>query len=449
VKALFGFVSAGGGRIVQRKKSLAVFFFFSALFSLSAQVELALHGSVETLFALPFSKDLNLTDSRAAFTGEVSAYAGQASAFVSLSAAYNGLSPERTGFSLEEAWADWSAGGFFLRLGRQFLSWGAADGLILTDVVCPQNLTAYAGLDFAGSRLAVDGLKLHYSFPAFAAEAVWLPLFTPARLPENSQNPLYGIFYPSSIDMGGTALPVSVSGAAPPRTIADGEYGLRLSWYAPALDVSVMVFYGWNDLPFMEKSLILSEASPPVPAGLALRPEYGRTVTAGADASVPLGDFLLRLEAAWTGGGRYDRSAEETAAAFSAGRGDGPVKKHNLKLLAGLDWNPSGWTLSAQYYEDLLPDAYSGGTARPWRKSALTLRAGRGFFRETLNISARCFLDLQDFDTAAGVSADYALTDALSLSLGSDFFSGGIENRGTYGAYKDLNCLWIKGLFRF
>jgi hypothetical protein len=431
------------------KKTLAAFFLFSAFFSLSAQAELALHGSAETLFALPFSKDLGLTDSRSSFTGEVSAYADRASAFVSLSAEYNGVSPERTGFSLGEAWADWSAGGFLLRLGRQLLSWGAADGLILTDVVCPQNLTAYAGLDFAGSRLAVDGLRLRYSFPAFAAEAVWLPLFTPALLPGDPQNPLYGIVYPSAIDMGGTALPVKISEAALPGTIAGGEYGLRLSWYAPALDFSVMGFYGWNDMPYAEKAVVFSEAAPFTPAGLELRPGYGRTLTAGADASVPLGNFLLRLEAAWTGGGRYDRSAGETAAALSAGQNDEPVKKHNLKLLAGLDWNPSGWTLSAQYYEDLLPDAYDGGTARPWRKSAVTLRAGRSFFRETLNLSAWCFLDLQDFDTAASVSADYALTDAFSLSLGSDFFTGGIENRGTYGAYKDLNCLWIKGIFRF
>jgi hypothetical protein len=441
VNALFGFAPAGGRRVTPPKKTLVMVFLFSAFFPLSAQAELALHGSVETLFALPFSKDRNLTDSRSSFTGEVSAYAGRASAFVSLSAEYNGVSPERTGFSLGEAWADWSAGGFFFRLGRQLLSWGAADGLILTDVVCPQNLTAYAGLDFAGSRLAVDGLRMRYSLPAFAAEAVWLPLFTPARLPADPENPLYEIFYPSAIDMGGTALPVSVSQVPPPRTIDSGEYGLRLSWYAPALDISVMGFYGWNDVPYAAASFS--------PAGLELRPEYGRTITAGADAGVPLGDFLLRLEAAWTGGGAYERSAGETAAALSAGRGDEPVKKHNLKLLAGLDWNPSGWTLSVQYYEDLLPDASDGGTARPWRKSALTLRAGRSFFRETLNISAWCFLDLQDFDTAAGVSAAYALTDALSLSLGSDFFTGGIENRGTYGAYKDLNCLWIKEIFRF
>jgi hypothetical protein len=430
------------------KKTLALFFSFSALLPLAAQVDLESHGSVETLQALPFSKDLSLTDSRTAFTGEVSARAGSASAFVSLTAEYNGVSPEdRTGFSIGEAWMDWSAGGLSLRLGRQFLSWGAADGLTLTDVVCPQNLTAYAGLDFAGSRLAVDGLKLRYSFSAIAAEAVWLPLFTPARLPKDTQNPLRGIFYPSSIDMGGAVLPVSISETAPPRTITGGEYGLRLSAYTPALDISIMAFCGWNDIPSVKKKLIFSAAS--VPERIELTPEYGRTLTAGADASVPVGDFLLRLEAAWTGGGRYDRSAEETAAALSAGQSDEPSEKHNLKLLAGLDWNPSGWTLSAQYYEDLLPEAHDGGAARSWRKSGLSLRIARSFFRETLNLSAWCYLDIQDFDTAASASAAYALTGELELSLGCDLFHGGIDGRGTYGAYKDLSCLWIKGIYRF
>ena len=165
--------------------------------------------------------------------------------------------------------------------------------------------------------------------------------------------------------------------------------------------------------------------------GLELTLGYERTLMAGADASVPLGEFLLWLEAAWTGGGRYDRSAGKMAAALLAGHSDEPVEKHKLQLLAGLDWNPSGWTLSTQYYEDLLPDAYSGGTVRTWRKNALTMRIGWSFFRETLSLSAWCYLGLRDFDAAAGVSAAWSLTDALNLSLGSDFFSGGIENRGT------------------
>jgi hypothetical protein len=440
VKFLCGSASAGSRPPGSLKKLAAALCLGSALLPLPAQIDTDLHGSVETFHALPFSQGLGLTDSRTAFAGEVSVYAGPVSAFVSLSAEHNGASPDRTGVSLGEAWAEWGVRGFSLRLGRQLLSWGAADGLVLTDVVCPQNLAAYAGLDFAGSRLPVDGLRLRHTFSSFAADAVWLPLFTPARLPGDSRNPLRGIFYPAAVD--GTS--VHIVEPALPQAISDGEYGLRVSAYAPALDFSVMVFYGWNDIPW--KSTAPPSASSAV---LEARPGYGRTLTAGSDASLPLGDFLLRLEAAWTGGGRYDRPSEETAAALAAGQTVEPVEKQSLKALAGLDWAPSGWTLSVQYYENLLPDAYQGGTARPWRKSGVSLRAARGFFRETLNLSAWCYLDLQDFDTASGASAAYALTDNLELSLGCDLFNGGIDGRGDYGSYEDLSCLWIRGIFRF
>jgi hypothetical protein len=423
------------------KNSAALFaaFLLCASLPLAAQVELDLHGSVETLHAVPFAADRPLTDSRSVFTGEIGAWSGDAQAFVSLSAEYNGASPDRTGFSLGEAWLDWNAGGFGLRLGRQLLSWGAADGLILTDVVCPQNLSAYAGLDFAESRLAVDGLRLRYSFPALSVDAVWLPLFTPARLPEDPGNPLYAIFYGSLGDMGGGTLPEAV----PPRAFAGGEYGLRISAYTPAMDFSFMGFYGWNDIPWVSKTVTATAA------GIDVSPGYARTITAGADASIPLGDFLLRLETAWTGGGRYDRPSGETAALLLSGRTGDPVEKHRIQALAGIDWNPSGWTLSAQYYEDLLPDARDGGTERSWRKNGLSLRIAKALFRETLNLSVWCYLDLADFDTAGSVSAAYALTDALTLSAGSDFFTGGIDGRGTYAAYRDLSCVWIRGIFRF
>ncbi|MDR0642979.1 MAG: hypothetical protein LBG07_11030 [Treponema sp.] len=415
---------------------------FSALLPLAAQVELELHGSVESLHALPPSNGPELIDSRTAFTGEISAYAGRASAFVSLSAEYNGVSPGRSGFSLGEAWIDWNAGGFSLRLGRQLLSWGAADGLILTDVVCPQNLTSFAGLDFAGSRLAVDGIKLRYAFPILAVETLWLPFFTPARLPDDT-NRLYSIFYPSSVDAGGVTLPLSYTGPVPPR--AGGEYGLRLSCYTPLMDFSFMGFYGWNDIPWTSKTLSSGSGSP----GIEVMQGYNRIITAGIDAGIPLDKVLLRLEAAWSGGGRYDRPPGESAALLSGGQRDEPLKRHNLKMLAGLDWNPPGWSLSAQYYEDLLPEAHGGGTARPWRKNGFSLSLAKSLFRETLSLSAWCYLDLRDFDTAGSVSAVYALTDALSLSLGSDFFTGGIDRRGSYAAYRDISCVWLRAIFRF
>jgi hypothetical protein len=56
------------------------------------------------------------------------------------------------------------------------------------------------------------------------------------------------------------------------------------------------------------------------------------TITAGADASIPLGDFLLRLETAWTGGGRYERPATDIAAILMDRQTERPWRKNGVSL---------------------------------------------------------------------------------------------------------------------
>jgi hypothetical protein len=163
-------------------------------------------------------------------------------------------------------------------------------------------------------------------------------------------------------------------------------------------------------------------------------------ITAGGDASVPVGDLLFRLEAAYTWGGRFDPDA----AAAASGN---PVEKDRLQMLAGLDWNPGSWTITTQYYEDILPR--KGGVERDWRKNAATLSVSRGFLRETLSVSVSAYLGLQDFDTACGAEAVWAVTGELEFSAGTDIFTGGMNGGGDYAAYENSSCVWIRGIYRF
>ncbi|MDR2048269.1 MAG: hypothetical protein LBP69_02325 [Treponema sp.] len=399
-------------------------------------------GETETLFASPFSTGRNLTEARTGAKMRLGAFAGETETRITVNAEYNPLIPSRTGAVLEEAWLRYSPapGGvsFSLSLGRQFISWGAADGLILTDIVCPQNLVSYAGLDFAKSRLAVDGLSLNLGLSGFlfgdlSIEALWLPVFTQAKLPLAGDNPLNAVLFSAFMNPPTE----QAAEAAKPKTIADGEYGLRLSFYSSAFDLSVCGFYGWNDIPYVRGSIA---GTPPY----SLAPEFRRMIMAGGDASVPVGDVLFRVEAAYTWGGRFNPDA---AAAAASGNMI-PVEKDRLQTLAGLDWNPGLWTITAQYYEDILPQR-TGGTERDRRKNAATLSVSRSFLRDILNVSVSGYLGLQDLDTAIGAEAAWAVTDELEFSVGTDFFSGGINGGGDYAAYKDLSCVWVRGVYRF
>ena len=44
---------------------------------------------------------------------------------------------EETGFDLHEAWLEYAAEGWDMRLGRQTIIWGKADGVQITDIISP------------------------------------------------------------------------------------------------------------------------------------------------------------------------------------------------------------------------------------------------------------------------------------------------------------------------
>jgi hypothetical protein len=423
--------------------SFILFLFCAGTGIVARENTVAFSGEAETVFASPFSADRNLTEARTALKARLGAYAGDTELGLTFNAEYNPLIPSRTDAALEEAWIRFSPTAerlsFSLSLGRQFISWGAADGLILTDIVCPQNLSAYAGLDFSKSRLPVDGLGLRlgfsgFSFGDFSIEALWLPVFTAAKLPLEQDNPLNAVLFPAFV----SPLTESSVESAKPKTIADGEYGIRLSFYSPFFDLSLCGFYGWNDIPYYSGSVA---GAPPY----SLHPAFNRILMAGGDMSIPAGDLLFRLEAAYTWGGRFN---PDDAAITMASGNLTPVEKDRLQMLAGLDWNPGSWTITAQYYEDILPQK-AGGLERDWRKNAATLSVSRSFFHDTLSLSASGYLGLNDFDTAAGAEAAWKLSDELELSLGTDLFFGGIDGGGDYAVYEDISCIWIRARYRF
>ncbi len=98
-------------------------------------------------------------------------------------------------------------------------------------------------------------------------------------------------------------LPVTISSLSEPeKTIWNGEYGLKLSGYFSALDVSLYGFYGWDDTPFLNNEITFEAATPPSPSlpdGISISGEYKRMAMFGADAAIPIKETVLRAEAAF------------------------------------------------------------------------------------------------------------------------------------------------------
>ncbi len=342
--------------------------------------------------------------------------------------------------ALKEAWFSWhteNAAGtltFGIKAGRQISAWGKADGIRIADVLCPKDMTSLYSSNYGDSRLGVDALKLTLAGTYFSSDVYWIPIFRPAALPLEKSNPLRAVFLPESVSVNGQTLPVALGTIrAPQPDLRNSAYGARLAFNLSALDFAFYGCYGFSDTPVLTTELTLSGG---VPTGITVNGGYRKFGMAAFDAAVPVKSFVFRTETAVIFDKAYSRQ-------FGA-----PVAKNSINSLIGADWIHNSWTLTTQYFEEFIFDFDDDIAGAKKRKNGSTLNVSRTLLAETLKVSLSAGIQWQDFDSFASLSADYALTDRLSLLIAADGYFSGVRDGG-YGAYKELSSIRLEGIFRF
>lgn len=359
---------------------------------------------------------------------------------------------KKLNFSLNELWIDYTDSFWGIRIGRQKAAWGKADGVDITNVLCPSDMSSFAAMTRDDSKLAVDALRLSLNGNQFTADAYWIPFFTPAKLPLDEGNPLRKFVVPATYDLTIEALnqtltiPVYIGEIDKPETaLWNGEFGARISGYFSAFDVSLYGYYGWDDIPILKYQVSMSEPTAQMPfslpEGIIVNGVYKRMGMVGADAAIPIKNVVLRTEAAffpqryfaWSGDSEEDKWEQ----------------RNELFALAGLDWMPSGWTLTAQYFCDVVfgdlepldrEDAYTHGA---------TLSVSKSLLNETLEASFSGLMNFNDFDSMLKPSVNYSLSDQISIETGAYIFIPGPDKDGKYGAYKDLSTIYLTAKYSF
>ena len=448
----------------------------------SAKPVFTLSGKIETLHGVRWNDakknaEYGASRSIAGVKGEVSA--GSSYAVISASAEYNYRNPARTGFRLNEAYYRYSGDIWDISVGRQVIAWGQADGFKLTDVLSARDSSEFIAFSGDDARLPSDSIRLRFFHDLFTFEAIAVPFFTPNKLPrfgfeDGAKNGLYYIDTPDSFDMqtpfGTITAPITYTKtqSAKPKMFTDTEAAARFSFFLPGVDFSVSGFYGWDKNPryvksgYAKKGLFnpanpLSPLNPYVPKELYtnLNEEYYRIGMAGIDAAIPAGDVTIRLETAWVGGRYFEPKNLLTEKSVNDLKKQTPddvrlefnsPKKHQLLMLAGIDWIKSSWTLSAQYFEDLILN-HKDDIERPMHKGFVSLSVSKTFLRDTLKLSASGVIDINYGSTSGSYSVGYALTDNINFSLGGDVYTKGYDGKGDFAALHKISAVWLKGTF--
>lgn len=384
-----------------------------------------LKGFVDTYHAVRSEAPNDFMSSRTRIRGEIGKNWGGSALFVSFNATHNALLKERTGFELREAYLDHREEHWGFRLGRQLVIWGVADGVRITDLVSPMDMTEFLAQDYDDIRMPVNALRFFVFNEKMKLELLAVPTFEGYKLPTNTENPWSVL--PKNIAQ---FLVWTAEGSRPKLRFSNTEYGGRLSFTLPGLDFSLAALHTWNKMPVITYR----------PSGIhiVVSPQYYRMGFFGGDISKPLGQFVLRGEAAFNMGKHFSYKPE---AEVMEQKGFNTVN-----YLIGVDWYaPSEWTVMAQFSSESI-FGYESHIAQPQHNSLLTLNVSKKLLGSTLQLSNFTYLDLNHKSWFSRFTSSYALNDYIQLLAGYDWFGG---NEGMFGVYKHNSEIWVKAKYSF
>ena len=193
----------------------------------------------------------------------------------------------------------------------------------------------------------------------------------------------------------------------PETKLENGEVGVKASAYTSAGDFALYGYYGWEDQPSVHGEYP------------ALHGEYDRLVMAGLSAAVPVGEVTLKAETGWY-----------------------PKRDEVLSAMAGIEWLKDDFKIIGEI---------SGSWDK--EKEKLSGQIGTAFSYDfldgDLSASVSGILELGDYDGAILAGVDYSFTDELMVSAKVVYLFEGPDGPGTYGSYKNLDCVKLKAVYSY
>jgi hypothetical protein len=301
-----------------------------------------------------------------------------------------------------------------LRLGKQIVPWGRADGINPTDNLTPRDYTVLLPFE-DDQRFGTIGAKLDLLLsPEHTLTLFASPAFEPARVP-----------LPSAAG--------PVERREPAHTLANTHGGMRLNKVGEGLDWSLSYFRGFNLLPGAQ--LVEEGMAQPT-----LRLRYDRITVLGADFARNYGRFGLRGEIA------YVDTVDD------AGSTPGVSNPH-LHWIVGVDRtffatlnanlqffqkrvrkhrDPQAWRTPAERSMALLNSLIDGqGDAVT---NAVTFRVSNKWLNDTLEAEVFAVHNLTRADSLVRPLVTYAFSDRWKGTVGAEIYRGSSNTQ--YGSLK-------------
>lgn len=343
---------------------------------------------------------------------------------------FNQYASKDNQFNIRELYIDIFTEKVDIRIGKQQIIWGQADGVFITDIVSPKNLTEFLLWDFNEIRMGITAIKTKiYPSDNYDFELVYVPTFSPNIAPEKG-----------SIWMPKKNFPISpafdYSKATINQNLKNGELFAKFTQSSSLYDLQLMGAYTWDDDPSMHISKTIDPTNMQL-TSLTVTPEHHRLTVGGASFSTEIMSFILRGEGAYYQGKKF-QTAEPTAI-------DGLTEKDYINYVVGIDKAIGDWKLSSQFIQKNILD-YEQYLAAEETENLLTFMANKTMFREQVRMELFGYLGLNNEDSFIRLRGFYLPYDGITIELGYNLFSG---DEGTFGQYDKNDMIYTKIKYNF
>jgi hypothetical protein len=332
--------------------------------------------------------------------------------------------------NLKEAYIDMYFDNFDLRIGKQQIIYGKADGIFITDVVSPKDLSEFILPEFDEIRIGITSAKLSYYKGTGIFELTWVPVFTPNTLPDASS-----IWRPSAPDF--PVAPVfDYSGTNVEKTIGNGEVFFRYSAMGSKIDYEIVAGHFFYDEPVMNVYKEFNAGTGQI-TSITIEPEYPRLSMVGGSFGLPLKGFVWRSEGAYYSGKMFQTKDPEEKNSLT--------EKDFLHYMSGLDYSLFGTTLSAQFVQEAVLD-YDSFIEKDEFTSTLTFLAKKDFLREKLWFELFGYYGINEEDMLLRPKISYSFADGFDIITGANLFFG---ETGNFGQFDDNDMVYAKIKYSF
>ena len=308
---------------------------------------------------------------------------------------------------LREFYLDHYVGDVFVRLGKQQIVWGQADGLRVLDVLNPLSYREFILPDIEHRRIPLWSALAEVPLNDWTAQVVWTPDATV------TESTLPGATYSLIPDPFGGQGRLE---AKRPDSLTKSDFGLKLSTFHQGWDLSLNYLYHTIDDP-----LIRFDSSQQLTTA-----DYNRSHLVGGTASKPFGDITFRSE--------VGVESEKQSVSYLTGKVN---KTEVASYVLGVDYSGiNDWFISAQFFQTY---RFSADWEDSFREQ-LTLLVRRDALNNALLLETLVIYDLNDRDSIVQLEVKYSVSTNVVLRIGADIFLG--NQAGTFGQFKNESRLF-------